>query len=205
MEQHNICVFASSSQRLHESYYELARALGRAIAEAGAGLVYGAGDVGLMGAAARGAEEAKGNIIGVIPTKLNQPGIAFPRCTELIETPTMHARKAKMEELSTAFIALPGGFGTLEELLEVITLRQLGYHNRPIIVLEHRGFFAPMLEQFQNIFAEGFANDAYRGLYQVTDSVKEAVRLAMCGEELLLPDKMKDALEKCQKRSNDLF
>ncbi|MDD3921889.1 MAG: TIGR00730 family Rossman fold protein [Eubacteriales bacterium] len=194
MEQRNICVFASSSQRLEESYYAQAKALGRALAQANAGLVFGGGNLGLMGAVARGAEEKQGRIIGVIPEKLNQPGIAFARCTELIVTDTMHVRKATMEQKSCGFIALPGGFGTLEELLEVITLRQLGYHAHPIVLLEHKGFFEPLIEQFERVFHDGFANDAYRSLYQVTSDPDEAVHMVLQAADVALPDKMQDAL-----------
>jgi len=191
----NICVFASSSHKLAPCYYEAAHALGLAIARAGAGLVFGAGRVGLMGAAAEGAEEGGGKIIGVLPKKMDLPGIAFERCTELIITPTMATRKEKMEELADAFIALPGGFGTLEELFEVITLRQLGYHNHPVVLLNQNGFFDPLLAQSEAIFRESFADPAFRALYAVAATPEEAVALALAPPAGDIPDKLMVAME----------
>lgn len=192
-EVKNICLFASSSERLEPKYYALAQALGRAIASAGAGLVFGGGQLGLMGAAARGAAQKGGCVTGVIPTLLNRPGVAYADCTTLHETPTMHARKQMMEDLSDAFIALPGGFGTLEEVLEVITLKQLGYHDKPIVLLNMDGFFDPLLEQFEQLFATGFAHVAYRALYATADTPEEAVNLILTHTPCVLPDKLQDA------------
>jgi len=189
----DICVFASSSHKLEASYYTLAREVGRALAKAGAGMVFGGGRIGMMGAAAEGVMAEGGRLIGVIPVKLNQPGIAFEHCTELIETATMHERKQTMERLSAGFIALPGGFGTAEELLEVITLKQLGYHDRPIVVMDHQGFYGPLLEQFEVYFREGLAHPDFRALYQVAHTAEEAVALALSEEKPVLPDKIAEA------------
>lgn len=191
----NICVFGSSSERLEAAYYNTAEALGAAIAQAGAGMVFGGGRIGLMGGTARGAHAHGGRIVGVIPEKLHQPGIAFPGCTQLIVTATMHERKQTMENLADAFITLPGGFGTLEELLEVITLKQLGYHNKPVVILNQDGFFDNTLEQFEVLFATGFAHVDYRLVYSVAYSAQEAVQQVMRYEAPVLPDKMKNALQ----------
>lgn len=191
----NICVFGSSSERLEPAYYDMAEALGAAIALAGAGMVFGGGRIGLMGGTARGAHAQGGRIIGVIPEKLHQPGVAFPGCTQLIVTSTMHERKQTMENLADGFIALPGGFGTLEELLEVITLRQLGYHNKPIVILNQNGFYDNMLEQFEVLFATGFTHMAYRFAYTVAYTAEEAVMQVLQYEAVELPDKMRDALQ----------
>lgn len=195
MEIKNICIFASSSERLEQPFYDMAERLGAAIAGAGCGMVFGGGRIGLMGAAARGAASAGGPIIGVIPERLHQPGVAYPGCTRLIVTPTMHERKQTMETLADAFIALPGGFGTLEELLEVITLKQLGYHQKPIILIDQNGFFQPLLEQFERVFAAGFSHIAYRALYSIAAGAEEAVEQARRYRPPALPDKMQDALK----------
>ena len=189
-EIRNICIFASSSARLEKQYYELAQSLGEEIAKIGAGLIFGGGREGLMGAAARGAISRGGRVTGVIPRLLNQPGIAYPDLSELHETETMHARKQMMEDLSDAFIALPGGFGTLEEVLEVITLRQLGYHDKPVVLLNAGGFFEPLLEQFERLYAEAFAHTAFRSLYAVANTPEEAVRLARIQSPEARPDKL---------------
>ncbi|MDL2258682.1 TIGR00730 family Rossman fold protein [Eubacteriales bacterium OttesenSCG-928-K08] len=195
MQRKNICVFASSSQRLEEKYYTFAHELGAALAKEGLSLVFGGGRLGLMGACATGALENDGYVIGVIPELLNRPGIPHPGCHELIETPTMHERKYTMEDLSEAFITLPGGFGTFEELLEVITLRQLGYHNKPIVICNPFGFFDPLLEQFERMFEQNFANEQSRALYSVATTANDAVQLALEQKQLNLPDKMEDSLK----------
>ena len=150
----NICVFGAARNQLDERYFACARRVGELLAENSLGMVFGAGDEGLMGAAARGVHSRGGRVIGVIPELLNQPGIAYPRCDELIVTPTMHQRKATMESLSDGYIVLPGGLGTLEEMLEVLTLNQLGYLCAPVAVLDLDGFYAPVLRQFETCIAE---------------------------------------------------
>lgn len=188
-----ICVFASSSARLTDAQYAYAKALGEEIAKSGYGLVFGGGRLGLMGAVADGALAHGGPVIGVIPEHLHKPGIAHPGCHELVVTPTMHVRKETMENRCAAFIALPGGFGTLEELLEVITLRQLGYHEKPIILCNQDGYFDALLQQFEAGFSGGFADEAYRALYCTANTPKEALQLIAKGENPDLPDKMKDS------------
>lgn len=131
-----------------------------------------------MGAAARGAYSAGGKIIGVIPEKLNIPGIYFEHCTERIQTATMHERKQLMESRSDAFVALSGGFGTLEELLEVLTLKQLGYHNLPVIIVNINGFYDPLIAQFERCVAEGFTDKHFMNLFCSVTSI-EAVAEAL--------------------------
>ncbi len=190
MEQNNVCIFASSSELLEPKYFALAQELGQAVALSGAGMVFGGGQRGLMGAVARGVRKECGRIIGVIPERLNKPGIAYTECTEIFETQTMHERKQRMEDLAGAFIALPGGFGTLEEVLEVITLRQLGYHDKPIVIINLDGFFDPMLEQFERLYAENFAHVAYRALYAVANDASEAMAFIQSYVPVDLPDKL---------------
>ncbi len=171
----NVCVFASSSPRLDRQFYEDAAALGHGIAERGWGVVFGGGTAGLMGAMARGAAECGGIVVGVIPDMMNVPGVVYEGCTELIATRTMRERKAEMEKRSDAFIALPGGFGTLEEILEIITLRQLGYHTKPVTLVNTLGFYAPMMEQFSQITAQRFAQDESLSVFGVLDTPEAAL------------------------------
>lgn len=171
----NVCVFASSSPKLDKQYYEEAAALGRGIAQRGWGVVFGGGTDGLMGALARGASECGGTIIGIIPDMMNVPGVVYEHCTELIATRTMRERKATMEQRSDAFIALPGGFGTLEEILEIITLRQLGYLIKPVALVNTLGFYAPMMQQFAEITAQRFAQEESLSIFGVLDTPEAAL------------------------------
>lgn len=173
--ERNICVFGASSNSIDEAFKRDAYEVGRLIAECGFGLVFGAGDSGLMGQAARGAHSAGGRIIGVIPEKLNKKGVYFENCTERIETPTMHERKAKMESLSMGFITLAGGFGTIEEFMEVLTLKQLSYIDPALVLLNTNGYFDPLIEQLERCFGEGFAHEGFAGLYHVSATPEDAV------------------------------
>jgi len=189
-----ICVFGASNSAIPKEHIEFAEELGAALAKNGFALVFGAGTTGLMGAAARGAHREGGEIIGVIPKKLNVPGIYFEHCTERIETPTMHERKALMEEKSDAFIALGGGFGTLEELMEVITLKQLGYMNKEIIIVNIDGFYDNLIAQFDRYVKDGFTHELFLNLYTVVKSVDEVIGTLRQPEQRLMPDKMQEAL-----------
>ena len=161
-------------------------------------MVFGAGRTGLMGAAARGAYSAGGKIIGVIPEKLNIPGIYFEHCTERIQTATMHERKQLMESRSDAFVALSGGFGTLEELLEVLTLKQLGYHNLPVIIVNINGFYDPLIAQFERCVAEGFTDKHFMNLFCSVTSI-EAVAEALALPPREMPDKIQSVLSDSEK------
>ncbi len=190
----NVCVFGASNDSIPKHYIDFAEALGARLAREGYGLVFGAGRTGLMGAAARGAHSEGGRIIGVIPAKLNLPGIYFEHCTERIETATMHERKALMEELSEAFIALPGGFGTLEELLEVMTLKQLGYHSKRIVIVNINGYFDELIRQFERCVSDGFTNGLFLSLYRTVDTVDGVIEALRTPDSAPLPDKMKEVL-----------
>lgn len=171
----NICVFASSSTKLAQSYKTAAKKLGERIAQKGFGIVFGAGTEGLMGELARGAAAHSGKIIGVIPDSLNVKGVVYEHCSELIDTRTMHERKAIMEIRSDAFIALPGGFGTLEEILEVITLKQLEYHNKPIVILNTNGFYNHLFAQLEQTVDQRFAARQTMSLFVVCDTIEQAL------------------------------
>ena len=136
-----ICLFTASSNTLAPVYVDLARQFGTALAQRGHSLVYGGGMRGLMGAAAEAAQENGGKVVSVIPEKLDRPGIALENPNEKIVTRDMGDRKATMEDLSEAFVVLPGGFGTFDELFQVLAKKQLCYHNKPIVLLDVDDFF----------------------------------------------------------------
>ncbi len=170
-----ICVYSSSSCTIDKVYFEAAEALGKEIALRRDAMIYGAGMTGLMGATASAVHKHGGRVIGVIPEALNVKGIVYETCDELIVTEGMRERKGIMDARADAFIALPGGYGTLEELLEIITLKQLRYHNKPIVILNIQGFYDKLLAQFEEIIEGNFAKAECMEFYHVTSSVKEAL------------------------------
>lgn len=153
----NICVFGAARDEIGENFMALGTALGRELAARGHTLVFGAGGHGMMGAAARGAYEMGGKIIGVVPYFFNTPGILFEHCTELIRMETMAERKTIMEERSDAFIALPGGIGTMEEIFEVITLSSLGRMQKKSAFLDAESYWEPAVELLRGAVEKGFA------------------------------------------------
>lgn len=162
-----VCVFCGSSRGTRPEYAEAARATGRLIAERGLGLVYGGGEVGLMGIVANAALEAGGEVIGVIPEALMRMEVGHPNLTALHVVGTMHERKALMAELSDGFIALPGGIGTLEELFEIWTWGQLGIHPKPLGFLDVAGYYAPLHAFLDHSVAEGFLKARHRAMTAV--------------------------------------
>jgi uncharacterized protein (TIGR00730 family) len=171
----NVCVYASSSSLLDNIYTEAAAELGRALAKRGWGLVFGAGAHGLMGVTAHGAAEAGGVTIGVVPEKMDVDGVVYDNCTELFVTRTMRERKALMEEKADAFIALPGGFGTFEELLEIIALRQLGYHQKPVVILNVNGYYDALIAQFDRAVEQRFSSPEALSVFGVFGAAEEAL------------------------------
>jgi len=151
-----VCVFCGSSNGDRESYREAARDVGRLLAGRGIGLVYGGGRVGCMGAVADAALEAGGEVIGIIPKALAAREMAHDGLTELHVVHSMHERKALMAEKSDAFLTLPGGFGTLEELFEIVTWRQLGYHTKKYAILNVDGYFDTLLKFCDDAVTAGF-------------------------------------------------
>lgn len=168
-----ICVYSGSSAGTRALYVEQARRLGRTLAERGIGLVYGGGCLGLMGACAEAVTAARGEVIGVIPRALALKERLNEAATDLRVVQTMHERKALMVELSDAFIALPGGFGTFDELFETLTWAQLGIHQKPIGVLNVAGYFAPFLAMVEHAINEGFVLERYRRLMVVAEEIDE--------------------------------
>ncbi len=158
----SICVFCGSSDAVHTDHKTAAWTMGRVLAEAGLRLVYGGGRTGLMGAVADGALAAGGEVIGVIIPSMNTPALAHDGLTRMEVPPDMHARKARMHELADGFIALPGGYGTFDELFETITWSQIGHHEKPIGLFNTRNYYAPLLAAIDHAVAEGFVFKEHR-------------------------------------------
>ena len=165
-----VCVFCGSSSGDNPEYAAAARALGALLAKRGLTLVYGGGHVGLMGVVADGALEADGDVIGVIPRRLHDWEVGHQSLTELHVVETMHERKAMMANLACAFIALPGGIGTLEEIFEAWTWTQLGYHDKQIGLLNTAGFYDPLIAFMDLVRDRGFLTQEKRALLHVGDT-----------------------------------
>ena len=174
-----ICVFGASSDHLRQEYFDEARALGALLAEGGHTLVYGGGRGGLMGACAAGVLEAGGEIIGVAPRFFDEGEILLKERGEFLFTDTMAERKALMERLAEAFIVLPGGSGTLEEFFEVFTLRQLGQHRRPIVLLNTLSYYDALLSLLRQAAESGFLSHDALELMPLASSPEEALSLAL--------------------------
>lgn len=160
----SITVYCGSADGVNPRYLEAAHQMGRVIAQAGLKLVYGAGKTGLMGAVANGALEAGGHVTGITPAYLNTPQLIHQELTVLEVVQNIHIRKARMSELADAFIALPGGYGTFEELFETLTWAQLGLHSKPIGLLNTLHYFDPLVELVQHALSEGFIYAEHRTL-----------------------------------------
>ena len=170
-----ICVYCSSSDRLDAKYYAAAEALGRALAARGWGLVYGGGKVGLMGALARTVKAGGGRVVGVIPQFMCDKELAYDEADELVTVITMRERKMLMEARADAFVALPGGWGTLEEIMEILTLRQLDVIRKPCVFLNQDGFYDELFRFFGKMVEERFNKPTNLSLFEVARTVDETV------------------------------
>ena len=166
-----LCVYCGSSSGDDGEHEDFARAFGSACAARGIELIFGGGGTGLMGAVAASALAGGGRVVGIIPRSLMESELPLPGLTELVVVDSMHERKQQMFHRADGFVVLPGGFGTLDETIEMITWRQLGFHDKPIVLANYRGFWNPLLSLFDHIVAEGFAQTASRDLYAVADTV----------------------------------
>lgn len=171
-----ICVYCASSEAVAADHRTVAAELGSALAARGWKLMYGGGNIGLMGEVARAALDAGGEVTGVIPHLLADREVALEEVTNLIRTDTMRQRKELMDDGSDAFIVLPGGIGTLEELVEMLTLKQLGYHQRPIVLLDPTGYWRPLLDLLETMVDQGLAESSLLTLLEKTDSVTTALQ-----------------------------
>jgi uncharacterized protein (TIGR00730 family) len=176
-----VCVFAGTREGARPEYREAARTLGRELAKRRIGLVYGGAGIGLMGGLADATLEAGGEVVGILPRALQEGEGAHTGLTELRIVESMHARKAMSEEISNAFIALPGGLGSLEELLEISTWHQLGLHAKPVGILSVAGYFDPLADLLDHAVAEDFLDEKYRGFMLFDDTPASLIdRLEAC-------------------------
>ena len=174
---HNVCVFASSSNNLEPCFYDDAVKLGCLLGQNGMNIVYGGSRLGMMYACAGAVKKCGGKIIGVMPEKLYDLGVGNPLdCDEFFITTGMRERKAKMDEISDAVIATAGGFGTLEEISEMIVQKQLGYNTKPIVLLNTDGFFNALTEFFENIMNRNFAKRGTEQLYYIAATPDDAIK-----------------------------
>ncbi len=171
----SVCVFCGSRYGVDPRHRVAAARLGELLGAAGARLIYGGGHVGLMGAVADAAMAAGGEVLGLIPAHLLEREVGHRAITELIVTEDMFERKRQMIERADAFVILPGGLGTLDELLEVITLRQLACHDKPIVLINLGGFWDPFVALVDRVIDKGFAGPGSRTLYRIVNSVDEAL------------------------------
>ncbi len=173
-----LCVFCGASNKVDQRHLDAAAAFGRLAATRGLGIVFGGGHVGLMGALAEAALATGGEVIGVIPEHLMVKEVGYVGLTRLEVVDSMHERKARMVELSDAFCVLPGGFGTLDETFEVLTWRQLGLHNKPILIVDVDGFWGPLRSLVDHLTAESYVHGDHRQLITFVTSVEAAVETA---------------------------
>jgi uncharacterized protein (TIGR00730 family) len=185
----SLCVFCGSSTRVAERYRHAAEELGAEIAKRGMRLVYGGGRIGLMGILADAALAAGGEVDGVIPEFLRGLEVAHERLSDLRVVPTMHDRKRVMFELADGFVVLPGGSGTLDESIEIASWKQLGLHDKPIVVCDVAGFWRPLASLLDHVIAQGFAHPEHARLLTVVPTIQDAfVALARAGPSRTAPD-----------------
>ena len=173
----NVCVYSASSTKIAPVYFAVAEELGQLLALRGINLINGAGSIGLMAATSNACLAAGGTVTGVIPRFMVEQGWQHKSLTQLIETETMHERKQIMAEMSDGVIALPGGCGTMEELLEIITWKQLGIYLNPIVILNIDGFYNPLLEMLQRAIDGNFMRPEHQNIWQVATSAQQAIEL----------------------------
>ncbi len=170
-----ICVYSSSSDDLDKEFYEAASLTGELMGKNGYNLVYGGGRLGLMYANASSVKANGGKVTGILPQKLYELGLSTPVCDEVIVTSDMRSRKARMDKESDAVIALAGGFGTLEELSEMIVQKQLGYNEKPIVLLNTKGFYTNLIKFFDDIIENKFANKEAKEIYYLAETPQAAI------------------------------
>lgn len=187
-ELHALCVYCAASNRVDPCHLQAAYDLGRLAARRGIRIVFGAGSVGLMGALAEGALSERGEITGIIPEHIEKWELGHKGISEYLVVSSMHERKRLMFERSDAFCVLPGGLGTLDETLEMITWRQLKMHDKPIVLVNNAGYWDPLLRLIEHIIAEGFLHQVPERLFQVVQSVPEVFDAIAAAPPPALPD-----------------
>ncbi len=171
----SICVFCGSSQSVDDRYKKVATELGQEIGKRGIDLIYGGASIGLMGCVAHGVHQEKGKVIGILPEFFHTKDIGYLDADELIVTQDMRERKAKMDERSDAFIVLPGGIGTLEEAIEILSMRQLKLTDKPLVFINTVGFFDKFNETISSMIEKNFAKENIRTLFAMTSDPKTAL------------------------------
>lgn len=170
-----ICIYGASSKRISDDYINAVESLGKKLALRGHSLVFGGGASGLMGAAARGFTLGGGDILGIAPRFFDADGILYDKCTDFIYTDTMRERKKLLEDKSDCFIVTPGGVGTFDEFFEIITLKQLGRHQKAIVIFNVGGYFDEMLSLMQKAFKEDMLSEKTLSLYKVSDDEDDII------------------------------
>ena len=170
-----ICVYGASSYKIDSSFIAAGEKLGELMAKRGHGLIFGGGANGMMGAAARGVYRQKGEIVGISPELFDVDGVLFDHCNEMIFTKTMRERTQLLEDMSDAFVVTAGGSGTYDEFFEILTLKQLGYHNKPIAILNTNGYFDKLVELFEVALKGEFIKENCLKLYKVLDTPEEVI------------------------------
>jgi uncharacterized protein (TIGR00730 family) len=168
-----LCVYCGSSSRLDSRYYDAAEAVGRSMVANGWSLVYGGGNVGMMGSVAQAVKDSGGHVVGVIPEFMKERELAYHRADELITVDSMRDRKRVMEERASAFLALPGGIGTLEELAEIMTLRYINRIDKPVVLFNQDGYYDDLLRFFARMTREGFKSAGLQALLSVAERIDE--------------------------------
>ena len=174
-----IAVYAASSTQIDEAFFEAARQLGKGLAEHNMRLVNGAGNMGLMQASADACLQAGGEVIGVIPTFMVEQNWHHTGLTELIETPDMHVRKQTIAEMNDGCVALPGGCGTMEELLEIITWKQLGLYLNPVVILNVNGYYDPLIAMLERSAEYNFMRKQHLDIWKVASTAEEAIEMLL--------------------------
>jgi len=172
-EKQTLCIYCSSSNFLDEKFYTFAKEFGIALGKNGHNMVYGGTTVGMMGVIANNALEMGAEVIGVIPERIASFGLKHPSLAKVIVTKDMRERKATMEKHADAFVALPGGFGTFEEVFEILVAKQLGYHKKPVIFFNFDGYYDNMFKMFETVYQNHFAKEDIKNIYHVVSSIDE--------------------------------
>ena len=169
----SLCIYCSSSNHLPDKFYEISRELGEKLAKNGYNMVYGGTVVGMMGVIADTASKFGAKVTGVIPERIEAFGLKHPALAQVVITKDMRERKATMEKLSDGFIAMPGGFGTFEEVFEILVAKQLGYHNKPVIFMNFDNYYSNLFKMFDTIYENKFAKEETKSLYFIANSLDE--------------------------------
>lgn len=187
----SVCVYCGASGRVADDHKTAAHDLGSGLARRGVQVVYGGGRVGLMGIVADAAIAAGGRVVGIIPEHIQVLEVEHTGLSELLVVDSMHTRKRLMVDRSDAFVVLPGGLGTLDETFEILTWKQLRLHDKPVVVVDVKGYWRPLLATIDHMIAEGFCQPGHRNLFRVVDTVDEVFGALAAAPEPLLPPETK--------------